>query len=147
MEIMCTMIDDCCVNISVGSVYKVVDSLPDRYMIRNDVGSFCAYHSRYFKVMETQLDDTEVKERTGHYTTGEIEPFDVYKSMGMFPESCKTNILKYTMRQGKKIGQEKSDLKKIIDYAVALAVFEGVDPEEIKRLVNNRVDLEVKKNG
>lgn len=137
------MIDDECINITVGNIYETEGNDRAVFYIKNDTGDYSYYNKRYFE----PITDTEVKERTGHYTTGEIEPFDVYKSMGMFPESCKTNILKYTMRQGKKVGQEKSDLKKIIDYAVALAVWGGVDPEEIKGLVNNRVDLEVKKNG
>ena len=81
---------------------------------------------------------SEVIERTGHYK-GNIEPFDVYKSMGIHTEFIKGNIIKYVMRAGKKQGQEKLDLKKILDYALELCLYSGADIEEVKELVKDRI--------
>ncbi|MGL5580228.1 MAG: DUF3310 domain-containing protein [Cetobacterium sp.] len=88
----------------------------------------------------------EVEDRTGHYTKGKIEPFMVYKSMGIHSDVCKSNIIKYALRQGKKLGEEMKDLKKIVDYGISLAIYEGVDPQELRELLENRIKKEKEQN-
>jgi hypothetical protein len=66
--------------------------------------------------------------------------------MGIHSEACKANIMKYTMRQGKKRGEELKDLKKIVDYSVSLAIYNGVSPEEITKLVEARIKKELEQN-
>lgn len=52
------------------------------------------------------------------------------------------NILKYMHRAGKKPGEEKKDILKIMDYAMFLAYENGVEIEEqeIHNLINYRID-------
>lgn len=50
------------------------------------------------------------------------------------------NIIKYASRAGRKKGEEMNDIKKIIDYALILAIQEGIniDFDELKKLIDYR---------
>lgn len=68
-----------------------------------------------------------------HYKTGGIEVIDILKmklSPAEFAGFLKGNVLKYTLREGQKIGAE--DLKKAAWYSSMLA---GVDPRHIPTLI------------
>ena len=125
-----------------GKVYEVLEAEGVFFILMNEKLERTYVLMNYFEPVKCD----EVEERTGHYTTGKVEPFDVYKSMGIHSKACKANIIKYTMRQGKKEGEELKDLKKIVDYAVSLAVYSGVSPEEITKLVESRIKKELEQN-
>lgn len=140
--------------VKVGNVYEILDETDSYFLLERDNGTNCYFRKNCFEpvVAGTKeiIDDVkekvcldlskdEVKNRTGHYTVGGIEPFDVHKSMGIFSEFAKGNIIKYTMRQGKKLGEDINDLKKIVDYALSLALYEGVNPEDLKGIFEDRI--------
>ncbi|MGL5714436.1 MAG: DUF3310 domain-containing protein, partial [Paraclostridium sp.] len=75
---------------------------------------------------------------SSHYHSSGIEPITFINSNNMgFNEG---SIIKYTTRVGKKAGQEISDIKKIIDYAILLAFQKGIEIEkkDILELVDYR---------
>lgn len=57
---------------------------------------------------------------TQHYAseTHPIQTVDVWDSLGIAPESCQSNVLKYSMRYGKKDGYNKKDLLKTLHYTI-----------------------------
>jgi len=63
----------------------------------------------------------------GHYTSKEnrTQTLDLLESIGTAPAFCQANIIKYASRFNKK-GQEKSDLLKVIHYAILLYHFSGL---------------------
>lgn len=73
----------------------------------------------------------------GHYKS-KIEPLE-YIIANNF-DFVRGNIIKYASRAGKKKGEEINDIKKIIDYALILAIQEGIniDFEELKKLIDYR---------
>jgi len=56
---------------------------------------------------------------SGHYKTGEVEPIDLYKSLGILQDFALASIIKYAARQKQK-GLNQSDLSKIVHYAEML---------------------------
>lgn len=74
---------------------------------------------------------------SSHYH-GKIEPIDLISSNRL--DFNRASIIKYAFRAGKKSGQEKLDIKKIIDYALLLANQEDIElsKEEIIELINYR---------
>ncbi|MGL5715414.1 MAG: DUF3310 domain-containing protein [Paraclostridium sp.] len=61
---------------------------------------------------------------SSHYESDAIEPIEFMMSNKM--DFCRASIVKYAFRAGKKEGQESLDIKKIIDYALLLAMQEGI---------------------
>lgn len=60
-----------------------------------------------------------------HYKGGNVQPIDLYRSMGILIPFCLGNIIKYASRQTRK-GVNESDLNKIIHYAeILLADLDG----------------------
>lgn len=54
-----------------------------------------------------------------HYAgANNIQTIDVWDSLGIMSESCQSNVLKYTMRYGKKNGRDEADLMKVLHYTV-----------------------------
>lgn len=53
-----------------------------------------------------------------HYAAEKIQTIDVWEALGIAPESCQSNILKYAMRYGKKGGYNSKDLLKILHYTI-----------------------------
>lgn len=78
---------------------------------------------------------------SGHYNAT-IEPIE-YIMMNKLSFN-RGNIIKYATRAGKKSGQEKLDIHKIIDYAILMAFEEGIDikESEIIDLVKYRFNWE-----
>ena len=58
----------------------------------------------------------ERKKQVGgdHYSKLDVQPFDIFKSMGIFEQVCQANIIKYVMRYKNKNGV--TDLKKAAHY-------------------------------
>ena len=56
-----------------------------------------------------------------HYAKLEVQPFDIFKSMGIFEEVCQANIIKYVMRYQNKGGLQ--DLAKAAHYLEELIRF------------------------
>lgn len=63
----------------------------------------------------------------GHYTSKETktQTLDLLESIGTAPSFCQANIIKYASRFHKK-GQERTDLLKVIHYAILLYHFSGL---------------------
>ncbi|MEG0151625.1 MAG: DUF3310 domain-containing protein [Cellulosilyticaceae bacterium] len=77
---------------------------------------------------------------SSHYHTKGIEPIVFINSNSLgFNEG---SIVKYVTRVGKKEGQEVSDIKKIIDYAMLISIQKGINitREDVINLVNYRFD-------
>jgi len=53
-----------------------------------------------------------------HYSSGNIQTIDVWEALGVEKESCQSNVIKYSMRYGKKGGYNKDDLLKILHYTI-----------------------------
>lgn len=53
-----------------------------------------------------------------HYSTEKLQTIDVWEALGIEVESCQSNVLKYSMRYGKKGGHNKADLLKILHYTI-----------------------------
>lgn len=93
------------------------------------------------KYLYVDLKSLEIAEEfhSSHYE-GKIEPIEFIMANKM--TFNRGNIIKYATRAGKKSGQEKLDIHKIIDYAMLMAFEEGVDidKDDIIKLVNYRFD-------
>ena len=63
------------------------------------------------------------KEGSEHYQTGEIEPIDLYKSIGIFRDWAIGEICQHALRNrsSEKEILSANDMKKIIHYAELLA--------------------------
>lgn len=72
-----------------------------------------------------------------HYKS-KIEPLEYIIENGF--DFVRGNIIKYASRAGKKKGEEKNDIKKIIDYALILAKQENIniDFDELKKVIDYR---------
>jgi len=60
-----------------------------------------------------------------HYKTGDVEPFDLYKSGGIMWGGCVFNIIKYAFRNRRGLDKpvNPKDIEKIIHYAEELRMF------------------------
>jgi len=57
-----------------------------------------------------------------HYALTGMEVMDVLKAAGLFENFAKGNIIKYTLRAGKKPGiSAEQDIRKTVEYATQLA--------------------------
>lgn len=85
------------------------------------------------------------KFHSDHYESESIEPIDLMINNKL--DFVRSSIIKYAFRAGKKVGQEVLDIKKIIDYAVLLAIQEGIDiqRDDIHELINYRFDWKEKR--
>ena len=54
------------------------------------------------------------QEGSEHYLKMDVQPFDVYRSMGILPEALTAKVIKYMMRAGARIPRDKylEDLRK-----------------------------------
>lgn len=75
---------------------------------------------------------------SSHYESDSIEPIELIMSNKM--DFCRASIVKYAFRAGKKEGQEALDIKKIIDYAILLAIQEGINftKEDAQSIIDYR---------
>ena len=82
---------------------------------------------------------------SSHYESESIEPIEFMMSNKM--DFCRASIVKYTFRAGKKEGQGTLDIKKIIDYAILLAMQEGIDftYQDAKDIIDYRFEWEDKR--
>ena len=80
------------------------------------------------------MDWNQVKQKgSTHYQTGEIEPIDLYKSMGCLRDWCIVEICQHALRNRAMVGVPicKQDLEKIIHLAeILLAAQEEWDKEK-----------------
>ena len=66
----------------------------------------------------------------GHYTGAKhefrkVQTIDLMAARDIAPQFCQANILKYGSRYGSKDGKNKTDLLKVIHYAMLLLHFDG----------------------
>lgn len=92
----------------------------------------------------TMMEPTEEKFHSAHYESDGIEVIEYISSNKL--DFNRASIIKYADRCGKKQGQEKLDIRKIIDYAMLLAFQEGIDisRDEIHQLVDYRFNWKEK---
>ena len=90
--------------------------------------------AHYFKYHEEEIikDIEEYVSRTyqGHYTGTKhefrkVQTIDLMAARDIAPDFCQANILKYGSRYGSKNGKSKTDLLKVIHYAMLLLHFDG----------------------
>ena len=60
-----------------------------------------------------------------HYANGKYQATDMIIDSGHGEGFCLGNIMKYAMRYGKKDGKQRSDLLKIIHYAIIALYVNG----------------------
>lgn len=53
-----------------------------------------------------------------HYATDKLQTIDIWEALGIERQSCQSNVIKYAMRLGKKNGNNKKDLMKILHYTI-----------------------------
>lgn len=86
------------------------------------------------------INDEVEKELHSHYKNTGIEPIDfIIANKYSFNQG---NIIKYIHRVGKKAGEEKKDIIKIIDYALLTAYEKGIEvgEQELHKTINNRIE-------
>ena len=90
--------------------------------------------AHYFKYHEKEIlrDIEEYVSSTyqGHYTGTKhefrkVQTLDLMAARDIAPQFCQANILKYGSRYGSKNGKNKTDLMKVIHYAMLLLHFDG----------------------
>ena len=90
--------------------------------------------AHYFKYHEKEIlkDIEEYVSRTyqGHYTGTKhefrkVQTIDLMAARDIAAQFCQANILKYGSRYGSKDGRNKTDLLKVIHYAMLLLHFDG----------------------
>jgi len=61
-----------------------------------------------------------------HYTNknNNVQALDVFEARGTMGTTCIDNVIKYSMRYGKKDGANRKDLLKILHYAVLALGYE-----------------------
>ena len=63
----------------------------------------------------------------GHYSNKKIQVQDLFQSIGIAPDFCRGNAMKYLARYGKKNGKNDNDLFKAIHYIILLITSERLD--------------------
>ena len=90
--------------------------------------------AHYYKYHEEEIlrDIEEYVSSTyqGHYTGTKhefrkVQTLDLMAARDIAPQFCQANILKYGSRYGSKNGKNKTDLMKVIHYAMLLLHFDG----------------------
>ena len=90
--------------------------------------------THYYKYHEEEIlkDIEEYVSKTyqGHYTGTKhefrkVQTIDLMAARDIAPQFCQANILKYGSRYGSKDGRNKTDLLKVIHYAMLLLHFDG----------------------
>lgn len=111
-----------------------------RINVTNGIDVYEGVSANSFELIE------EKKEfHSSHYESDSIEPIEFMMSNKM--DFCRASIVKYAFRAGKKKGQESLDIKKIIDYAILLAMQEGIDftYQDAKDIIDYRFEWEGKR--
>lgn len=112
------------------SIYEVSELLGDRH-IRLKGFFDTEFHVSRFVLHKEHF-------HSSHYESDSIEPIEFAMSNKM--DFCRASIVKYAYRAGKKDGQEVLDIKKIIDYAMLLAIQEGINftKEDAQSIIDYR---------
>ena len=119
------------------------DGLDYDYEYCSDIDDMYSHHffteksmktDHNFKYHEDEIlkDIQEYVSRTyqGHYTGTKhefrkVQTIDLMAARDIAPQFCQANILKYGSRYGSKDGRNKTDLLKVIHYAMLLLHFDG----------------------
>ncbi|MGL4425985.1 MAG: DUF3310 domain-containing protein [Cetobacterium sp.] len=117
-------------SLTTDKIYKVIefDGADCTVKVVNDEGKEAWYKEDMFK---------PIKVVASHYGD-DIQPFDLMRAKGTLQDFCKDNLIKYSFRQGKKVGQEQNDLIKILDYAMLLCMEAGADQERMRKVISKR---------
>jgi len=82
---------------------------------------------KYFDLIKDYINKTY----TEHYSNSKYQTIDLIIDSGHGQSFCMGNILKYATRFGKKQGKNRSDLLKIIHYAIImLSLLDKEDSEK-----------------
>lgn len=84
---------------------------------------------------------------SSHYESDAIEPIEFMMSNKL--DFCRSSIIKYAFRAGKKEGQETLDITKIIDYALLLAQQEDIPftKEDAQKIIDYRFNWKEARHG
>lgn len=97
-------------------------------------------NSRLLTDKEVINDEVTEKGLHSHYENTGIEPIDfIMANKYSFNQG---NVIKYIHRVGKKAGEEKKDIIKIIDYALLTAYEKGIEvgEQELHKAINSRIE-------
>lgn len=110
-----------------------VKYIADEYerMIGESIGEFDLANNNLFSGGNKEF-------HSSHYESKTIEPIEFIMENDL--DFNTGNIIKYAFRVGNKKGQEVSDIKKIIDYALLLSFQKQIPitQEEVVELINYR---------
>ncbi|MGL5718870.1 MAG: DUF3310 domain-containing protein [Paraclostridium sp.] len=129
-----------------GAIYTVIDDYPGQSCMHVDLSADCGTELTSVYTGNLELVVPEKKEfHSSHYESDGIECIEFITSNKL--DFCRGSIIKYAFRAGDKKGQESLDIKKIIDYAILLAMQEGIDftYQDAKDIIDYRFEWEGKR--
>ena len=110
--------------------YSDIDDMYSHHFLAEE--SMKTDHNFKYHEDEILKDIQEYVSRTyqGHYTGTKhefrkVQTIDLMAARDIAPQFCQANILKYGSRYGSKDGKNKTDLLKVIHYAMLLLHFDG----------------------
>lgn len=112
-------------------------------LIAEDGNPKCVHVSWLADIAKHETEKNEVVEKpekfhSSHYESKGIECIELITSNKL--DFCRSSIIKYAFRAGNKEGQGKLDIKKIIDYALLLALQEDIEfsKEDAQSIIDYR---------
>lgn len=122
-----------------GDIYVIQDYNKGMITLEGKNGS-TYYEDRFIPYDKKPKEDTKKTFHSSHYESDSIEPIEFMMSNKL--DFCRSSIVKYAFRAGKKNGQETLDIKKIIDYALLLAIQENIPftKDDAQDIIDYRFD-------
>lgn len=108
---------------------------------RVEGSSWCQY-----SLNEVAPGKVSAPKHSSHYNA-EVQPIDLYLAKGELTAYSRSCIIRYAFRFGDKKGEEKKDIKKIIDCALLMSLESGIEitEKELIELIQTRMNW-LKKN-
>ncbi len=129
--------------LEVGKYYRLVNIFRSEYIevLDKNGESIITAKERF------ELPSPEKKFHSSHYESDTIEPIELISSNKL--DFCRASIIKYAFRAGDKKGQEVLDIKKIIDYAILLAMQENINftKDDAQSIIDYRFEWKEKRGG
>lgn len=134
------------ISLKQNEQYIIKDYDKSTKLVRLHGINWC-YFSNRFKLETQENSNTEKKFHSSHYESDTIEPIELISSNKL--DFCRASIIKYAFRAGDKKGQEILDIKKIIDYAILLAMQENIDftKDDAQSIIDYRFEWKEKRGG
>ena len=122
------------IDLTNGASADYMADIDDQYSHHFTTNTEEKMSAHYFKYHEEEIlkDIEEYVSNTynGHYTGSKhefrkVQTIDLMAARDIAAQFCQANILKYGSRYGSKDGRNKTDLLKVIHYAMLLLHFDG----------------------